>query len=82
MDTRTRLHELIDQIADEELLVELLALLQKAEMKHGNELWMSLSPEKRAEIEDRLNNSYNQQNRVSHREVMERQAEWKARLRA
>lgn len=76
MRTREDFHRLIDQIEDETVLKAYFKLIESLRLNQKGKLWSELSIEEREELILSYEESFNQENLLSHDEVKKQHSKW------
>ena len=75
-DIRTNLHQLIDEIENDQLLVKLYDLLSKSKNQNEGDLWNQLSDEQRKELLISESESKYKENLVDHEKQKAKHKKW------
>jgi hypothetical protein len=76
MRTREDFHRLIDQIEDETVLKAYFKLIESLSLNQKGKLWSELTIEEREELILSYEESFNQENLLSHDEVKKQHSKW------
>lgn len=76
MRTKDEFHKLIDKIKDEEVLEGYYKLIQKLNMHETGDLWNILTVEEKNELMVSYQESFNQENLISHEQVKMQHDKW------
>ena len=75
-DIRTNLHQLIDEIENDQLLVKLYDLLSKSKNQNEGDLWNQLSDEQSKELLVSESESQYKENLVDHKKQKAKHNKW------
>jgi hypothetical protein len=75
-DIRTTLHQLIDEIENDQLLIKLYDLLSKSKDQNEGDLWNQLSDEQRKELLISESESKYKENLVDHEKQKAKHKKW------
>ena len=75
-DIRTNLHQLIDEIENDQFLIKLYDLLSKSKDQNEGELWNQLSDEQRKELLITESESKYKENLVDHEKQKAKHKKW------
>ena len=75
-DIRTNLHQLIDEIENDQLLIKLYDLLSKSKDQNEGDLWNQLSHEQRKELLISESESKYKENLVDHEKQKAKHKRW------
>jgi hypothetical protein len=75
-DIRTNLHQLIDEIENDQLLIKLYDLLSKSKDQNEGDLWNQLSDEQRKELLISESESKYKENLVDHEKQKAKHKKW------
>ena len=76
MGTKEAFHKLIDKIEDEEILKGYFILIQNLNSQKETELWNSLSTAEKEELVISYEESFHQENLMSHDQVRKQHDKW------
>ena len=75
-DIRTNLHQLIDEIENDQLLIKLYDLLSKSKDQDEGDLWNQLSDEQRKELLISESESTYKENLIDHEKQKVKHKKW------
>lgn len=75
-DIRTNLHQLIDEIENDQLLIKLYDILSKSKDQNEGDLWNQLSDEQRKELLISESESKYKENLVDHEKQKAKHKKW------
>jgi TRAP-type C4-dicarboxylate transport system substrate-binding protein len=78
-ELKQSIHNIIDSLEDEALLAKLhtvMVIMKENQAVAGNDWWAQLSEERKAELEIAMKESEDENNLISHEEVMRESRKW------
>ncbi|MBL7765798.1 MAG: hypothetical protein JNJ58_06890 [Chitinophagaceae bacterium] len=75
-ELKTNFHQLIDEINNDDLLHQFYELMNAAKNRTDGLLWDNLSVQEKQELIQTVNESYQDENLVSHHEVILKNNKW------
>ena len=76
LEIKSILHGIIQKARNKQKLLRYFDAFKDVEIEEQTDLWEQYTPERRAEIEFSIEESFNPENWVSHEEVMSKYSKW------